>query len=287
MSQRGEGIGTVEQILGRYYQGYFPLYDWFGRFYWERPPERAILTLDAATSARATRMLRRAGKGFTIEHDRRFEQVLKNLSDPKVKPFTWVRPQVMDIYRRLHDAGFIHTVEAINPHGQLAGALLGIMLPNVLIAETMFTVEPDASKVCLCHAVRDLHARRFAFIDVQTPHERPEAPPGQSRITRRKPATPHPCVRLGETTCAIGAFLKMMHHAIERKIDGSFGDYVRTVQLIKDANRAYAHRQRDKAAWADALQRLHAARQTVHAAASSLEVVAPNYPVEFIAAVSR
>jgi leucyl/phenylalanyl-tRNA---protein transferase len=286
MSHRGESIGSVEQILGCYYQGYFPLYDWFGRFYWERPPERAILTLDTATSARATRMLRRAGRGFTIEHDRRFEQVLKNLSDPKVKPFTWVRPQVMDIYRRLHEAGFIHTVEAVNERGQLAGALLGIMLPNVLIAETMFTLEADASKACLCHVVRDLHTRGFAFIDVQTPHERPEPQMPQSRITRRKPATPHPCVRLGETTCSIGVFLKMMHQAIERKVDGSFGDYVSTVQLIKQANSAYSHRQRDKAAWDDALGRLQAAREAVHAAASSLEVVGPNYSEEFISAVS-
>ncbi len=226
MSNRGESIGDVAQILARYYQGYFPLYDWFGRFYWERPPERAMLMLDAPTHTRATRMLRRAGREFTFAHNTQFEQVLTCLRDPKIKPFTWVRPQVVEMYRRLEQRGFIHTVEAFNKDGRLAGAVLGIMLPNVLIAETMFMVEPEASKACLCRMVCDLHDRGFAFIDVQSPHDRPEPPVGQARITRRRPATPHPCVRLGERCCTSSVFLQTLHQTIAEKVGDDFAGYV-------------------------------------------------------------
>ena len=225
MSHRGQSIGTVEEILDCYYQGYFPLYDWFGRFYWERPPERAIITLNAQAQARATRMLRRCGKRFTFAHNTQFDQVLACLSNPKIKPFTWVRPQVRESYRRLHQAGFIQTTEAFNSRGELAGAVLGIMLPNVMIAETMFMLEPESSKASLCYLVRELHDRGFAFIDVQTPHVRPEPAP-HARITQRRATTPHPCVRLGETCCSTSTFLKMMHEAIADKIDGSFADHI-------------------------------------------------------------
>lgn len=282
MSQRGESIGSVEDILERYHQGYFPLYDWFGRFYWERPPERAVLQLDAATAQRAQRMGRRAGRGFTFARNTRFEDVLAHLRDPKIKPFTWVRPQVMEIYRRLQHGGFIHTVEAFNPGGTLVGAVLGVVLPNVLIAETMFMLEPEASKACLCRMVCDLYARGFVLIDVQTPHDRPVPPPGQNRGHRRQAATPHPCVRLGETCCTTSAFLKKVDSAAAAKVGGRFDVFVQTVKLVAQAHRAHRHRHRAEAAWRDAQDHFVALLQAEPAAVESLAVVAPDYPEAFV-----
>jgi len=285
MSQRCESIGTVEQILASYYQGYFPLYDWFGRFYWERPALRAMIVLDAAAAARAARMQRRAGRGFTFAQNTSFEKVLTCLSDPKIKPFTWVRPQVREIYRRLHQGGFVHTVEAFNQRGALAGAVLGIMLPGVLIAETMFLIEPEASKACLCQLVRDLYSRGFAFIDVQTPHEPPPPPPGAPRVTVRRPATPHPCVRLGETCCNIQEFIAAMHSAIAREVGPSLDPYIATVPQIAAAYRAFGQRRTDPHPWTQLREEVQTLLRTNHAAARALAVVGPSYPLEFTASL--
>jgi hypothetical protein len=117
----------------------------------------------------------------------------------------------------------LRTVEAWQGE-KLAGALLGITLPGTYIAETMYGIVPEASKVCLCRLVEDCLATHVEMIDVQTPHDLREMDfllPG-SDLER----TPHPCVRLGEQLIPLPRFRRMFEAAWQRAFAGGVEEWV-------------------------------------------------------------
>jgi Leu/Phe-tRNA-protein transferase len=142
-------------------------------------------------------MLSRIRPPFDIEEDRRIDEVLAALSDDHVKRHSWLRGEVLHIYREFQRHGNLKTIEAIR-EGRLAGAILGIVLGRVLIAETMFSLEPGASKACLCYAVLRYAELGFEFIDVQQEH-----PPD------------HPSARLGEQLVSLKVFLPKLRSAAQ------------------------------------------------------------------------
>jgi leucyl/phenylalanyl-tRNA--protein transferase len=236
-------------ILQRYASGYFPMIDdtdpAHPLFFWDRWPIRAILPINDDTLARARRLARRPRHRFVIRYNTAVEQILRHLQ--RLKPRSWVRGEVLDLYRTLNAANLLRTIEAwlpprniaASPGGgrrrvaasgkfRLAGALLGIPLPGVFIAETMYSLVPDASKLCLCQLLQNCHAAGFDLIDVQTPHNLNsgefdlDAP--SSHPPRRKtnpPPTPHPCTRLGEQTISLHAFLQTLHAALTHHFPGT------------------------------------------------------------------
>ena len=103
-----------------------------GRFFWDREPWRAIIPLDKDATVRARRMLARIRPPFEIEEDRRTDEVLAALSDDRVKRHSWLRGEVVQIYREFQKHGHLKTIEAVR-EGRLAGAILGIVLGRVLI----------------------------------------------------------------------------------------------------------------------------------------------------------
>jgi leucyl/phenylalanyl-tRNA--protein transferase len=194
-----------------YMRGYYPLYDLLSRFYWERLPERAFLTIDADLAKRAAAMQRRSEKKFRLVKNKNFDACIRHLQNPRVKEFSWVRTEVVRIYQALRARGLLLTLEAINARGNLAGGLVGIILPGVFIAETMFTLEPDASKVCLCSLIQELHHHGFSILDVQTRHDRD--PWGHDLLADAN-RSPHPCVRLGEKVLDIVQFMPVFSQAL-------------------------------------------------------------------------
>jgi leucyl/phenylalanyl-tRNA--protein transferase len=196
--------------MGRYAAGYFPLYDVDDHFYWERLPIRAMIPLSAQNVARARKLGKRPRKRFVIRFNSAVDEVIAILQNPRVKENTWVRREVVEIYRVLRAAGLLRTVEAYDQRGELAGGLLGLVFPGTFIAETMFSLQSDASKVCLCELVERTSAAGYKLIDVQTPHNIEflrlygEDPVGK---------TPHPCVRVGEQTVPLGIFMRMFCNA--------------------------------------------------------------------------
>jgi len=234
----------VLDVLTRYAAGYFPMTDEDDpdaadqpAFYWDRSPLRAILPLNAQTAARARRMARRAAGHFTIRYSTAVEKVIRHLRH--VRDHSWVQGQVIDIYRALYAAGVLQTVEAWESRAQdaappsrprrvaageprLVGALLGLVLPGVFVAETMYGLVPEASKVCLCQLVQDCHAAGFEFIDVQTPHDTDDF--GAPLLP--KSATAHPCTRLGEQHVPLDAFLESLAAAWSRHFPGTITDWL-------------------------------------------------------------
>ena len=137
--------------------------------YWWSPDPRAVIPLDGLRVSRSLRRTLRAGR-FRCTRDQAFADVVSACAKPRGGG-TWIIPELVDGYRRLHAAGYAHSVEVW--HGEeLAGGLLGISIGAAFTGESMFHRQTDASKVALVHLVEHLRRRGFTLLDAQlpTPH---------------------------------------------------------------------------------------------------------------------
>ena len=84
---------------------------------------------------------------------------------------TWLTPNMIAAYTRMHDLGHVHSVEVW--HGsELVGGTYGVSIGGLFAAESMFHRVSDASKVAVVHLVSHLRARGYELLDIQqwTPH---------------------------------------------------------------------------------------------------------------------
>src|SRR6185369_5789472 len=79
---------------------------------------------------------------------------------------TWLTPQMIEAYSRLHELGHAHSIEVWS-EGELAGGTYGIALGGLFAGESMFHRVRDASKVALAYLVEYLRVRGYALFDTQ------------------------------------------------------------------------------------------------------------------------
>jgi leucyl/phenylalanyl-tRNA--protein transferase len=162
---------SVERLLLAYRSGIFPWYGEGDPLLWWSPPERALLRPGHLhLSARTRRSLRH--RPFEIRFDTAFEQVIEQCSQvPRPgQDGTWITPEMMAAYLALHHTGHAHSVEAWRG-GELQGGLYGVSLGRAFFGESMFSLEPEASRAALQALDARLKAWDFAMIDGQLPHE--------------------------------------------------------------------------------------------------------------------
>ena len=159
-------------VLGGYRAGYFPMpFDTRpgGEIGWWSPVRRGVLPLDGL---RVSRSLRRSVRRFEIRVDTAFEEVIDACADP-ARAQGWISADIRAAYLRLHELGWVHSVEAWRD-GRLAGGLYGVATAGLFAGESMFHRETDASKVALVGLVdllSDAHApRRLVDVQWSTPH---------------------------------------------------------------------------------------------------------------------
>lgn len=160
-------------IIQGYAQGYFLMAnDERGRsqstLNWYSSQERAFIPLD--DRFRYPKSLRPVlnQNRFSIAINRDFDAVVSGCADRKT---TWISPQLEDIYRGLHRAGWAHSFETWQGD-RLAGGILGIAIGGAFIGESMFYRIPNGSKVALVKLVEHLRSRQFLLFDAQlmNPH---------------------------------------------------------------------------------------------------------------------
>jgi leucyl/phenylalanyl-tRNA--protein transferase len=149
-------------LLAAYRSGVFPMpVSRRGPMGWWSPDPRGVLDLDGL---RVSRSLRAACRRFEIRVDTAYDDVVDGCADPR-RPGGWIRRDVRTAYRRLHELGWVHSVEAwsVGRDGapdRLAGGLYGLAVGGLFAGESMFHRERDASKVALVALVAMLRAAR-------------------------------------------------------------------------------------------------------------------------------
>ena len=162
---------TPAILRGAYCQGCFPMAEEDGTVYWYDPDPRAIIPLDQFHVPRSlARRIRRGG--FTVRYDAAFRQVMTRCAEPAPgRESTWISAELIEVYCRLHELGFAHSVETWIAD-ELVGGIYGVSLGGLFAGESMFSRRTDASKIALVHLVQRLNERGYTLFDVQftTPH---------------------------------------------------------------------------------------------------------------------
>ena len=157
---------TPQRLIDAYSKGIFPWFSAGDPILWWSPHPRMVLFPD---EFKVSRSLRKAvAKGaFETRFDTAFARVMAECAAPRGgQAGTWIVPEMVAAYVRLHELGFAHSVESWND-GQLAGGLYGILLGRVFFGESMFARETDASKVALVKLVERLRGLGVRLIDCQ------------------------------------------------------------------------------------------------------------------------
>lgn len=161
-----------ETLLAAYAQGAFPMTDRDGVTRWYTADPRGILPLDGFHVPRSLRQTFRKPPdrgGFELRINHGFETVMRACMSAR-EDGSWISEQLIEVYVRLHELGFAHSVECWQ-EGRLAGGLYGVSLGAAFFGESMFHYQRDASKVALVHLVNRLRERGYQLLDAQATTE--------------------------------------------------------------------------------------------------------------------
>jgi leucyl/phenylalanyl-tRNA--protein transferase len=119
------------------------------------------------------------------------------------RPGAWIDKDVKAAYRHLFKLGWVHSVEAWDGDGRLAGGLYGVAIGGLFAGESMFHHQTDASKVALVGLVTLLESAGAPLLDIQW-------------------ATPH-LLSLGAIEVSRARYLELLAAALERPQPPVFG----------------------------------------------------------------
>ena len=121
------------RLLAAYSRGIFPWYGEDTPLLWWCPDPRCVLPLeDFHLPRRSARALR--NRPFELRMDTAFSRVIRACAAPRRdSEGTWILPEMIAAYERLHALGYAHSVEAWRD-GELLGGLYGVALGRALRA---------------------------------------------------------------------------------------------------------------------------------------------------------
>ncbi len=156
-----------ERLLNAYAHGIFPWYsDGEPILWWSPDPRMVLLPHELHVSKRFARDVRRTPYRVTL--DTAFADVMRVCArvPRRGQNGTWITREMTAAYCGLHGAGYAHSVECWDGE-TLIGGLYGVSLGRCFFGESMFALEPNASKIALARLVELLISWDFALIDCQ------------------------------------------------------------------------------------------------------------------------
>jgi len=158
----------VPSLKLAYQSGVFPWPSGDLPLLWFAPPRRAVLKFkELKVPKRFQRDLKK--KEFQFKVDKNFPAVIQACAEGVTRNSqeTWITPEMVHGYIKLHQAGLAHSFECYNQSDQLVGGLYGVSLGNMFSGESMFFWESGASKAALIFACEYLKKRGGKWLDVQ------------------------------------------------------------------------------------------------------------------------
>ena len=99
-----------DRILAAYCRGYFPDIKW-GMLYWRNPKKRVIIPLDERFHVGRTLRKKINHHIFEVTFDKAFPEVIKACATMPGRLTSWISPEVVESFIRLHELGYAHSVE--------------------------------------------------------------------------------------------------------------------------------------------------------------------------------
>ncbi|MBM76067.1 MAG: leucyl/phenylalanyl-tRNA--protein transferase [Proteobacteria bacterium] len=158
---------SPQRLVLAYGNGIFPWYSEGQPILWFSPDPRFVLDPEDFYVGRSLKKIVKRGD-FKITLDQAFEEVISRCSTVS-RPGqngTWLTSEMIDAYVKLFELGIAHSVEAWK-EGILVGGLYGISIGNFYAGESMFALEPNASKVAFVWQVFQMKQWGIELIDCQ------------------------------------------------------------------------------------------------------------------------
>ncbi|MFT6879842.1 MAG: leucyl/phenylalanyl-tRNA--protein transferase [Arcticibacterium sp.] len=156
----------VSDLLYAYVNGLFPMADESGKIGWYAPDPRAIIPIDTYKPSKSLRPILNKEQ-FDIVINKNFREVMRQCALPRFDgDGIWISKELIDMYTKLHEMGFAHSVEAYQD-GELVGGLYGVSVGGAFFGESMFHKISNASKVAFHYLVMRLRDKKFGLLDTQ------------------------------------------------------------------------------------------------------------------------
>lgn len=136
---------------------------------WFSPEPRAIFPLEEP--AHWSRSLRRTLRvhPYEVTLDEAFGEVMRHCGETRAEG-TWIIPELVAGYERLHQLGWAHSVEVWETSAAgrtLVGGIYGVAIGGMFAGESMFHSRTDTSKIAFATMAEKLRASGFTLFDVQ------------------------------------------------------------------------------------------------------------------------
>jgi len=166
---------SVDRLLLAYSNGIFP---WYGfreepEIMWFCPLDRFVIFPDKIHISHSMRtLINHRTYNVTINND--FDDVIEGCSRVDGRydnTGAWLGKDMIAAYKRLHDQGFAASVE-VWKGSELAGGLYGVTIGRSFFGESMFSLQPSASKLALIALAKMMQQVGGNLVDCQfeTPH---------------------------------------------------------------------------------------------------------------------
>ena len=176
---------SVDRLLLAYSNGFFPWFS-FKREHeplWFCPLQRFVIFPSEIHVSHSMRQLIKS-RQYDVTINRDFDGVIRGCATAQNRnqeEGAWLGPDIIRAYTELHRQGFAASVEVwkhdaadADASPRLVGGLYGVNLGRSFFGESMFSIEPSASKLALIQLARTFEALGGQLIDCQleTPHLR-------------------------------------------------------------------------------------------------------------------
>ena len=164
---------SVDRLLLAYSHGIFPWYSFrdVDEPHWYCPMKRFVIFPEEIHISHSMRsLLNKNRHKVTINRD--FESVIRHCSQLRYEEEgAWLGNDMIKAYTELHRQHLAASVE-VWEDGQLVGGLYGVTIGRCFIGESMFSLQPSASKVALIALAQTMKDVGGRMIDCQleTPH---------------------------------------------------------------------------------------------------------------------
>ena len=165
---------SIERLLMAYDHGFFP---WFAfklkEIQWFCPRQRFVIFPNEIHVSHSMRTLMNKHL-YRITFNTAFDQVIRACStvDNRIDELgAWLGDDIIDAYSKLHDLGYARSVEVWRGN-ELVGGLYGVNSGTGFVGESMFSREPNTSKLALIALARQMQEQGGSLIDcqIQSPH---------------------------------------------------------------------------------------------------------------------
>lgn len=160
-----------ERLLAAYARGIFPWFEQGQPILWWSPDPRCVLWPQRLHVARRLRRQLRNSPA-ELRFNTAFGDVIRACAGKRrSQQGTWITDEIVAAYESLHRDGWAHSVE-IREGGALVGGLYGLCIGRVFFGESMFSRQPNTSKMALLGLTRHMLAAGLELLDCQvaSPH---------------------------------------------------------------------------------------------------------------------